>query len=161
MNTLYYRIAWRGELLEYGIVQVVRRLLLVVLGSTGLYKGLELWFLTPLSTNRSVRRKALTCCKSLTNFITWSCIEYILPWAGFKLTTLVVICTDCIGSCKSNYHTFATTMALVCTKNFLNMQYMYSVAGVKFDCVPSGILVAIYFNESWRYFWKFWQVSPL
>ena len=30
-------------------------------------------------------------------------------------------------------------MAPVCTKNFLNMQYMYS--GVKFDCVPSGILV--------------------
>jgi hypothetical protein len=24
---------------------------------------------------------------------------------GFKLTTLVVIGTDCIGSCKSNYHT--------------------------------------------------------
>ena len=24
--------------------------------------------------------------------------------AGFKLTTLVVIGTDCIGSCKSNYY---------------------------------------------------------
>jgi len=30
---------------------------------------------------------------------------------GFKLTTLVVIGTDCIGSCKSNYHTITTTMA--------------------------------------------------
>jgi hypothetical protein len=29
--------------------------------------------------------------------------------AGFQLTTLVVICADCIGSCKSNEHT--TTMA--------------------------------------------------
>jgi len=28
---------------------------------------------------------------------------------GFKLTTLVVIGTDCIGSYKSNYHTFTTT----------------------------------------------------
>jgi hypothetical protein len=28
-----------------------------------------------------------------------------LPLAGFELTTLVVIYTDCIGSCKSNYHT--------------------------------------------------------
>ena len=28
-----------------------------------------------------------------------------LTWAGFELTTLVVIGTDCIGSCKSNYHT--------------------------------------------------------
>jgi hypothetical protein len=27
-----------------------------------------------------------------------------LAWAGFKLTILVVIGTDCIGSCKSNYH---------------------------------------------------------
>jgi len=32
-----------------------------------------------------------------------------LPWAGFELTTLVVIGTDCIGSCKSNYHTITTT----------------------------------------------------
>ena len=27
-----------------------------------------------------------------------------LTWVGFKLTTLVVIGTDCIGSHKSNYH---------------------------------------------------------
>jgi hypothetical protein len=31
-----------------------------------------------------------------------------LAWAGFKLTTLVVIGTDCIGSCKSNYHIITT-----------------------------------------------------
>ena len=30
---------------------------------------------------------------------------------GFKLTTLVMIDTDCTGSCKSNYHTI-TTMAI-------------------------------------------------
>ena len=29
---------------------------------------------------------------------------------GFELTTLVVICTDCTGSCKSNYHTILTMM---------------------------------------------------
>jgi hypothetical protein len=34
-----------------------------------------------------------------------------LTWVGFKLTTLVVICADCIGSCKSNYHTITTTRA--------------------------------------------------
>jgi hypothetical protein len=28
---------------------------------------------------------------------------------GFELTPLVVIVTDCIGSCKSNYHTITTT----------------------------------------------------
>jgi len=54
------------------------------------------------------RRKLLTCCKSLTNFITWCCMEHTLPWAWFKLTTLVVIGTDCTGSWKSNYHMIMT-----------------------------------------------------
>ena len=34
-----------------------------------------------------------------------------LVWAGFELTTFVVIGTDCIGSCKSNYHTITATTA--------------------------------------------------
>ena len=34
-----------------------------------------------------------------------------LAWAGVKLTTLVVIDTDYIGSYKSNYHTVTTTTA--------------------------------------------------
>ena len=34
-----------------------------------------------------------------------------LAMNGFILTTLVVIGTDCIGSCKSNYHTIMTMMA--------------------------------------------------
>jgi hypothetical protein len=29
---------------------------------------------------------------------------------GFELTNLVVISTDCTGSCKSNYHTITTTL---------------------------------------------------
>jgi hypothetical protein len=32
------------------------------------------------------------------------------PWTGFELPTLVVIDTDCTGSCKSNYHNISTTM---------------------------------------------------
>jgi hypothetical protein len=32
-----------------------------------------------------------------------------LTWVGFKLTTLVVVGTDCISSCiKYNYHTMTT-----------------------------------------------------
>ena len=31
-----------------------------------------------------------------------------LTLAGFELTTLAVIGTDCTGSCKSNYHTITT-----------------------------------------------------
>ena len=38
-------------------------------------------------------------------------IEYTSPWMRFELTTLVVINTDCTGSCKSNYHTIMATMA--------------------------------------------------
>jgi hypothetical protein len=34
-----------------------------------------------------------------------------LAWAGMELKMLVVIGTDCICSCKSNYHTITTTMA--------------------------------------------------
>ena len=37
--------------------------------------------------------------------------HYTSPCAGFKLSTLVVIGTDCTGSCKSNYHTIMTMMA--------------------------------------------------
>ena len=36
-------------------------------------------------------------------------IDYTSPWTGFELTTLLVIGTDCTGSCKSNYHAITTT----------------------------------------------------
>jgi hypothetical protein len=35
--------------------------------------------------------------------------------SGIRIRTLVVIGTDCIGSCKSNYHTVMTTMAAIYT----------------------------------------------
>ena len=63
--------------------------------------------------NRSTLRKPPTCRKSLTNFITQCCIQYTLPWAGFKLVTLVVIGSDCTGSSKSNCHTITTMTAPV------------------------------------------------
>jgi hypothetical protein len=52
-------------------------------------------------------------CKAHHYWPSWShCIEYTSPWAGLKLTILVVIGTECIGSCKSNYHTKMTTTTL-------------------------------------------------
>ena len=57
------------------------------------------------------RRKLPTSRKSLTNFITYMLYRVHLTWVGFELTTLVAICTDCIGSCKSNYHTITATAA--------------------------------------------------
>ena len=67
--------------------------------------------------NWSTLRKPQTCRKSLTNFITYYCIEHTSPWTGFALTTLVVIDTDCIGSYKSNYHTITTmTTSQYCSR---------------------------------------------
>ena len=60
--------------------------------------------------NRSTQRKPQTCRKSLTNLITQFCIEYTSPSAVFELSILVIKGTDCIGSCKSNYHTVITIM---------------------------------------------------
>ena len=63
--------------------------------------------------NQRTRRKQSTCHKTLTNFITYYWIEYTSPWTGFELTTLVVICTDSIGSnCKSKYNTITATTSL-------------------------------------------------
>ena len=38
-------------------------------------------------------------------------VLYTSPWSGFELTKSMVIGTDCIGSCKSNYHTITATPA--------------------------------------------------
>jgi hypothetical protein len=58
-----------------------------------------------------IRRKPPTCRK-------WSTLShnvvfaYASPWSGYELTTLVMIGTDGIGSCKSNYHTITITTVL-------------------------------------------------
>jgi hypothetical protein len=57
----------------------------------------------------------------------WQTLSHIIV----HLTTSVVIDTDCIGSCKSNYHTITTTTALLVIKRiskqvhlFLNYSYI-------------------------------------
>ena len=57
---------------------------------------------------KSIGRKWPSCRKLLTNFITWSYIEYPAQWVRFELFFLVVIGTHCKGSYKSNYHTITT-----------------------------------------------------
>ena len=54
------------------------------------------------------------CCMTLVNKDNNNNVASSTPRheRGFELTTLVVIGTDCIGSCKSNYHTNMTTLTM-------------------------------------------------
>ena len=72
-----------------------------------------MWCLTPLSTIFQLYRggqwwRKPTFRMSLINCII-CCIEYTSSWAGFELTTLVVIDTGCTCCFKSNYHAITTT----------------------------------------------------
>ena len=64
------------------------------------------------------------------------CIENTSPCAGLKFTTLAVIGTDWTGSCKSNYHTITTTMALV-------LQWKFTLM-FKFVSTEVGIVMSLF-----------------
>ena len=64
--------------------------------------------------NLSTRRKSPTCHKSLTNFRSH---DVVSPWVGFELTTLLVIDTDCTGSCKYDHN---NESLLECNKHYPN-----------------------------------------
>jgi len=69
---------------------------------------------------------------------------YISPWSRFELTTSVVIGTDCIGSCKSNYHTI-TAMSMSdgnyqsLTKAYINFKwkvFLFLILYIHFKELP-------------------------
>jgi len=62
--------------------------------------------------NQSTQRKPPTCRKQLTICMYHIMLHRIqLTISGILTQNLVVICTDCTGSCKSNYHTITTMTA--------------------------------------------------
>jgi len=62
---------------------------------------------------------------------------YTSPWSRFELATSVVIGTDFIGSCKSNYHTITATTApeLKVRSQYNRMQRIGMIFIVHMYCV--------------------------
>ena len=79
------------------------------------WDGVGLWCLTPLSTTFNIQyvislwsfllEETGVPVKAIDKFYHTMLYWVHLAWAGFELTMLVAIGTDCIGSSKSNYNT--------------------------------------------------------
>ena len=104
------------------IIHPARRVSVVAVARCAKIQGLGLWCLAALSTLSViswwsallVRKPKYSEKTTDPPLVTDKLYHIMLHWlrlayAGFELTTLLVIGTYCIGSCKSNYNTITTT----------------------------------------------------
>jgi hypothetical protein len=61
-----------------------------------------------------------------------------LAWAGFELTTLVVIGTDCIGSLRANHYAITLPLREGLYKKYINTCTQYTIIGQKSQLLIVG-----------------------
>jgi len=65
------------------------------------------------------------------------------PHLGFDLTMLMVLCTDCIGSSKSNYHTITTMTAPIFSMIFISRQFTLQTV----DLIHYNLVLSLFTDE--------------
>ena len=75
----------------------------------------------------------------------YCCIEYTSPWAGFKLKTLVVIGTDCMGNGKYNYHVIKATTPQQPQSSWVSVCYIWQGSPL-----PISLIVIIKLINYWN-----------
>jgi len=100
-----------------------------------IYRGCQFyWWM-----KRSVRRISAADLSQVTDKLYQIILYRVhLPWAGFELTMLVVICTNCKGSCKSNYQLIRSRRRPLITKEARQEQNVILTKKVKYEMIACG-----------------------
>ena len=87
-----------------------------------------------------------------------------LAWTGFELTTLVVLGTDCIVSCKSNYAITTTKVppSIICPyDNFFSWNSFCDISSVRTNFTGNFIHCGLILHQDWFLSYTYiWTVIP-